>query len=78
MPDRRTFLGSLIAATSLATTGWAAAGGPSYLAAARTPAGDFALVGLDTEGQIAFDIPLPARGHAAAAHPGAVPAHAEL
>ena len=69
MPSRRSFLGSLLAASSLATTGWAAAGGPAYLAAARKPAGDYALIGLDAGGEIAFDIPLPTRGHAAAAHP---------
>lgn len=69
MPDRRSFLGALLASAGLATTGWAAAGGPAYLAAAKTPSGDFALVGLDAEGALAFEIPLPTRGHAAAAHP---------
>ncbi|MBB95329.1 MAG: twin-arginine translocation pathway signal [Rhodobacteraceae bacterium] len=69
MPDRRSFLGGLLAATSLATTSWAAAGGPAYLAAARGSDGSHALIGLDGAGEIAFDIPLPARGHAAAAHP---------
>ncbi len=69
MPSRRSFLGAMLAASSLATTGWAAAGGPAYLAAARKPGGAYALVGLDAAGEIAFDIPLPTRGHAAAAHP---------
>lgn len=69
MPDRRTFLGSLIAATGFATTGWAAAGGPAYLAAAKTAMGAYELVGLDEAGEIAFQVPLPDRGHAAAAHP---------
>lgn len=67
--SRRGFLGGLMAASSLATTSWAAAGAPGYLAAVKTPAGDYALVGLAPDGDIIFQIPLPTRGHAAAAHP---------
>ena len=51
--------------------GWAAAGSPVYLAAARDPSGDYALFGLDGTGHDIFRIPLPDRGHAAAAHPTA-------
>ena len=48
---------------------WADAGNPSYLAAAKRPSGDFVLCGLDEAGSIVFHVPLPERGHAAAAHP---------
>ena len=51
--------------------GWAAAGSPAYLAAARDPSGAYALFGLDGTGHDIFRIPLPDRGHAAAAHPTA-------
>jgi uncharacterized protein len=49
--------------------GWAAAGGPSYLAAAGLPDGRFELLGLGAGGAEKFRLPLPGRGHAAAAHP---------
>jgi hypothetical protein len=52
-----------------AAPGWAAAGSPRWLAAARDAAGDHALVGLDADAAPLFRIPLPGRGHAAAAHP---------
>ncbi|CUK09722.1 hypothetical protein RUE5091_03214 [Ruegeria denitrificans] len=69
MPSRRHFLAGL-AATSLAPIrGWAAVGSPDYLAAALFPDGSYRLAGLDTGGDILFSLPLPARGHAAAAHP---------
>ena len=41
---------------------------PAYLAAGKMAA-DFVLHGLTATGQSLFRIPLPARGHAAAAHP---------
>ncbi len=69
MTDRRRFLGTMLAAATLPQLGWAAAGSPTYLAAAREPGGDFALFGLDEHGARIFRIALPARGHAAAAHP---------
>jgi hypothetical protein len=53
----------------LPTLGWADAGNPAYLAAAQEPGGAYALFGLTAAGDDAFRIPLPARGHAAAAHP---------
>ncbi|UOA30646.1 hypothetical protein DSM110093_00399 [Sulfitobacter sp. DSM 110093] len=71
MPSRRHFLAGLAAATGLPRMGWAAAGSPAYLAAARGPSGDYALFGLDGTGHDIFRIPLPDRGHAAAAHPTA-------
>jgi hypothetical protein len=49
--------------------GWAAAGAPHYLAAAGLPDGSFWLLGLTDGGTETFRMPLPDRGHAAAAHP---------
>jgi hypothetical protein len=68
--DRRGFLAAGAAALGLAPTlGWAAAGAPSYLAAAGLPDGRFALLGLGEDGGERFRLTLPARGHAATAHP---------
>lgn len=69
MVARRTVLKGLIAAGLCGERGWAAAGSPSHLAAAGRPDGSFSLCGLAADGQLLFEIPLPARGHAAAAHP---------
>lgn len=67
MATRRAFLAGL-AAASLPRLSWADAGSPAYLAAGK--AGDrFVLHGLGAAGQSLFAIDLPARGHAAAAHP---------
>ena len=71
MPSRRAFLAGLVAATGTPRLSWADAGDPAYLAAARAPSGGHALFGLGAEGQDIFRIPLPDRGHAAAAHPSA-------
>lgn len=68
---RRAFLASLLASASLPGASWADAGNPAYLAAARLPDGAYALFGLDAAGADVFIIPLPARGHAACAHPEA-------
>ena len=57
MPSRRHFLAGLAAASSLPAMGWAAAGSPVYLAAARDPSGDYALFGLDGTGHDIFRIP---------------------
>ena len=48
---------------------WAAVGNPAVISAAMAPDGRFLIVGLTASGDIAFRQPLPARGHAAAAHP---------
>lgn len=69
MTSRRTFLGGLLAASALPRLTWADAGGPTYLAAAKEPDGSYALFGLTPEGADVFRVPLPGRGHAAAAHP---------
>ncbi|WP_212523485.1 DUF1513 domain-containing protein [Actibacterium sp. MT2.3-13A] len=69
MTTRRHFLAGLVAASAAPRLGWAAVGSPAYLAAARAPDGTFALHGLDASGRETFRVALPARGHAAAAHP---------
>lgn len=68
MTTRRGFLAGLLA-VSAPVTGWAAAGSPDFLAAAQDPDGTQALYGFRADGTLAFRIPLPARGHAGAAHP---------
>lgn len=69
MLARRTFLKSILAASIMPSATWADAGNPSYIAAAKSSDGQFTLKGLDLLGQVRFSIPLPTRGHAAAAHP---------
>jgi uncharacterized protein len=69
MVNRRGFLSGLLASGLVPATTWADIGSPSFLAAARLPDDSFALCGIDAAGSILFDIPIPARGHAAAAHP---------
>ncbi|MEM9796146.1 MAG: DUF1513 domain-containing protein [Pseudomonadota bacterium] len=66
MPSRRALLAGL--AASAVAPAWAATGA-THLAAARMSSGSYALIGLTSVADIAFRIPLPARGHAAAAHP---------
>lgn len=67
--QRRSFLASVLAASVLPQLSWADAGDPAYLAAAQTADGAFALHGLSLAGESLFALPLPARGHAATAHP---------
>lgn len=67
MATRRAFLAGL-AAASLPKLGWADVGSPNYLAAGKVGEA-YVLHGLSGQGQSLFQIPLPARGHAAAAHP---------
>lgn len=69
MTTRRAFLASLAAASALPGLGWADAGNPDFLAAARTGEDAYSLVGLSSDATEIFRLPLPARGHAAAAHP---------
>lgn len=69
MTTRRGFLATLLAASAIPSLSWADAGDPSYLAAAKLLDGSFALHGLTAAGATVFTIPLPARGHAATAHP---------
>ncbi|RVT84194.1 DUF1513 domain-containing protein [Rhodobacteraceae bacterium CCMM004] len=69
MPGRRAVLSGLLASALVPAAVWADAGAPAYLSAARRPDGTYALCGLDAGGSIVFEIALPGRGHAAAAHP---------
>lgn len=69
MTTRRAFLASLLATGVAPRAGWAEAGNPAYLAAARERDGSFGLYGLDRNGTATFQVPLPARGHAGAGHP---------
>ncbi len=69
MTTRRGFMAGLLAAGALPQATWGDAGAPVMLGAARDSAGAFGLAGLDSKGRQVFHIPLPARGHAAAAHP---------
>lgn len=68
MATRRNVLAGLFA-VSLPRLTWADAGGPAYLAAAQDGDGSQWLHGLSAAGESLFQLPLPARGHAAAAHP---------
>ncbi|PVH27461.1 DUF1513 domain-containing protein [Pararhodobacter oceanensis] len=69
MTTRRAFLAGATAALSLPVAGWAEVGDPAFLSAARQASGAYALYGLSAGGEVRFSLPLPARGHAAAAHP---------
>ncbi|MEP5730177.1 MAG: DUF1513 domain-containing protein [Sulfitobacter sp.] len=66
---RRQFLGGLLAAGLIPPPSWADAGSPAFLSAAAKPDGSFVLCGIAADMQIRFELALPARGHAAAAHP---------
>jgi hypothetical protein len=65
--DRRAFLASLAAACAPRLS-WAEVGSPAFLAAGKEDEG-FTLHGLAADGRSLFGVPLPGRGHAAAAHP---------
>ncbi|MEP2530695.1 DUF1513 domain-containing protein [Shimia sp.] len=69
MKTRRSFLTGLLATGLLPSPTWADVGAPAFLSAAKTPSGAFVLVGINLDFSEAFRLPLPARGHAAAAHP---------
>ena len=68
MRRRQVLLG--IGAASLAgRPTWADAHNPAFLSAAQAMDGSYHLCGLNLAGEELFTIPLPDRGHAAAAHP---------
>ncbi|MEM6941602.1 MAG: DUF1513 domain-containing protein [Pseudomonadota bacterium] len=69
MLTRRGILASLSASALMARAAWSAVGAPQVVTAAKTADGSFALLGLSASGAVVFQVPLPARGHAAAAHP---------
>jgi hypothetical protein len=64
---RRAFLATLAAACAPRLT-WADIGHPAFLAAGKV-GDDYFLHGLAINGESLFQLPLPGRGHAAAAHP---------
>lgn len=64
---RRGFLAGTLAA--LATPTWAEIGQPTLISAANDAANTTFLIGLTATGDLVFRIPVPGRGHAAAAHP---------
>ena len=69
MTSRRQFLAGLLATGLVPTPTWADAGSPQFLSAAALSDGRYVLCGIGADQDILFQIPLPARGHAAAAHP---------
>jgi hypothetical protein len=69
MANRRQFIAGLLATGLAPTTTWADAGFPAFLSAAVKGDGSYVLCGINAAAQVVFQLPLPARGHAAAAHP---------
>ncbi|MEM6896957.1 MAG: DUF1513 domain-containing protein [Pseudomonadota bacterium] len=69
MGDRRAFLSGMLAAGLMPAPTWAEAGDPAYVSAAKRPDDKYVLCGLSASGSILFELALPDRGHAAAAHP---------
>ena len=71
MPSRRSLILGALAAGISPQTGWAGAGSPAFVSAARKPDGAYGLFGLlGNDGRDRLrSVPLPGRGHAAAAHP---------
>lgn len=69
MSSRRQFIAGMALLGLAPQPLWADVGGPSHLAAGKRPNGHFVLCGLDASGRMLFELPLPERGHAAAAHP---------
>ena len=69
MSTRRSFIAGMLASGFFPLPTWAEAGSPVFLSAGLRPDGTYVLCGLGASGEITFELPLPARGHAAAAHP---------
>lgn len=69
MANRRQFLTGLLATGLAPLPTWADAGSPAFLSAAARADGAYVLCGIGLNQNVTFQIPLPARGHAAAAHP---------
>jgi hypothetical protein len=74
MVSRRGFIAGALAAGSVPTVTWAGLGDVRFLSAAQDLDGAYRLVGMTGAGAPVFSVPLPARGHAAAAHPSAAEA----
>ena len=66
---RRQFITGLLATGLIPKISWADAGSPASLSTAARTDGSYVLCGIGHDLDILFQIPLPARGHAAAAHP---------
>ena len=66
---RRQFITGLLATGLIPKISWADAGSPAFLSAAARTDGSYVLCGIGHDLDILFQIPMPARGHAAAAHP---------
>ncbi|WP_224825091.1 DUF1513 domain-containing protein [Cognatishimia sp. MH4019] len=69
MTTRRQVLAGLLATGLTPRPSWADLGGPAFLSAAGLPDGGYALCGISAAHDVLFRLPLPTRGHAAAAHP---------
>lgn len=69
MANRRQVIAGLLATGMMPLPTWADVGGPAFLSAALRDDGAYVLCGISDAMQVLFQIPLPARGHAAAAHP---------
>lgn len=69
MVARRRVLAGLLATGLAPRATWADVGQPMYVTAALRPDGVHTLCGLARDGAMTFEVPLPARGHAARAHP---------
>ena len=69
MNTRRQFLAGLLATGLSPNPTWAEIGSPAYLSSAAQTDGSYLLCGIGVNLKTLFQIPLPARGHAAAAHP---------
>lgn len=69
MPDRRHFLASIAAAGLCPSASWSDVGNPAFIAASKDIAGRYKMAGLSSNGTRLFEIDLPGRGHAGAAHP---------
>ena len=69
MATRRSFIAGMLSTGLVPKPTWADAGNPAFLSAAMKPDGRYVLCGFSKNGAITFEIALPDRGHAAAAHP---------
>ncbi|MEL7466618.1 MAG: DUF1513 domain-containing protein [Pseudomonadota bacterium] len=69
MTTRRAFLAGAAAASLAPAASWSDVGSPTYLSAAMTPESAYRLYGIGEDLDLVFSVPLPGRGHAAAAHP---------
>lgn len=74
MVSRRRFIAGAVAAGAVPSVTWAGLGDVQFLSAAQDSAGGYRLYGMNGAGAPVFSVPLPARGHAAAAHPTAAEA----